>query len=59
MSDELKNFAEAPTPVLTFGASVPEEPELPAAADAKTEVSAEQTAAADPKTADQAAQEPK
>ncbi len=54
MSDELKNFAEAPTPVLTFGASVPQEPELPAAQDV-------QTAAADVQTkpAEQAAQEQK
>ena len=57
MSDELKNFAEAPTPVLTFGASVPEEPELPAAADTQAEVSDVQTAAADPKTGEQAKQE--
>ncbi len=51
MSDDQKNFAEAPTPVLTFGASVPQEPELPAAQDP-------QTAAADVQAKDQAAQEP-
>ncbi len=57
MSDELKNFAEVPTPVLTFGAAAPQEQELPAALDAQTTDVAAQSA--DPKTAEQTAQEQK
>ncbi len=46
MSDEMKNFAEAPTPVLTFGASVPQEPELPVTQDAEAAAADTQAAAA-------------
>ncbi len=56
MSDELKNFAEAPTPVLTFGAAVPQEQELPAAQDPKT--AAADLQATDPKAQEQKQEQP-
>ncbi len=59
MSDELKNFAEAPTPVLTFGAAVPQEQELPVATDAQAAAAGPETVASDSKKAGTDAQEQK